>query len=78
MKATRLATAALAVVLAVGLMGCTSAKSTVKQVVQQGIEPTATGPHNTVQANDAQKAVDSANGVINTTGQTNGMSGAGD
>ncbi len=58
------AAVAAAVLLSAG--GC-GTKQAVKTAIEQGVEPTSTGTHDTVPANDAQNAV---NGLNNSTRQT--------
>jgi hypothetical protein len=69
MNAPRLLTVMLAGMLALGVTACSSTQATVKQVVQQGVETTAAGPHNVVPANDAQNAVNQMNGQVQQTQQ---------
>jgi PBP1b-binding outer membrane lipoprotein LpoB len=71
--------ATLAVVLlaaALALSGCAEAKQAVKTTVEQGIEPTSTGPHTTGLGNAAQNAVDAANAAKQQT-QQNAQDAAG-
>jgi hypothetical protein len=56
----------IAAAIVAGVAGC-GAKQVAKTMIEQGIEPTSTGPHNVAPANNAQNAVDSLN---NSTKQT--------
>jgi hypothetical protein len=64
MRHIRTAAWLLAATMLVSATGCAATKDAVKTTVTQGIETTSTGQHNTVPANQAQDAVDAANGAI--------------
>jgi archaellin len=61
--------AVLAAALMVGASGCASTQQAVKETVEQGIEPTSAGTHNTAPANAAQNAVDKVNTGVDQTQQ---------
>lgn len=71
----RVAAAAVALVLVISAGGCAATKQTAKTMIEQGVEPTSTGPHNVAPANAAQDAVDKANAAMQQQTQQNGTGG---
>jgi hypothetical protein len=69
MRMRRVLAAALTLAALTSVVGCSAATSTVKTMVQQGVETTSTGPHNVVPANNAQNAVDKLNNSVQQTEQ---------
>ncbi len=58
-----IAASALTAALLIVPAGCGASRAA-KAVLEQGVEPTSAGPHNTAPANAAQNAVDSLNGSV--------------